>query len=335
MLLDSIRSMGLLERRYAYYATRSLLLLSALGTVAAGFVLIGDSWLQIAVAAVLAVVLTQVIFLGHDAAHRQVFVSARANEIMAMILASGLSGLSLAWWNTKHARHHQAPNQVGKDPDIEPGVVHFYPAEKPPTGTLGRFLHAHQGWWFFPLLAVEAINLHVQSVAAVLARRDMKHRRTEITLITGRLVLYPAVLFVVLSPARAVTFLLVQMVVTGVYLGSVFAPAHVGMPILGADAKMDFFRRQVLISRNITGNRFTTWFMGGLNLQVEHHLFPNMPRPNLRRAQVVVQEFCVGRRVTYTEKTLGQAWVLIIGHMNRVGAAGRDPYACPVVRQLR
>ena len=334
VLLKSVQAQGLLERRYLYYVIRSTVLLLALASCGVGFALIGDSWLQLAVAAALAVVLTQVIFLSHDAAHRQIFKSSKANEIMALVLGNGISGVSLAWWNNKHNKHHQAPNQIGKDPDIRPNAVVFYPAELPRSRVL-RFMRKNQGWWFFPLLVVEALNLHARSLIAVFTRKELKRRHTEMVVILARLSVYPAVLFVFLSPGIAAGFLAVQMAVTGVYLGSVFAPAHVGMPILPHDLRIDFLRRQVLISRNIISTRFTTWLMGGLNYQVEHHLFPNMPRPNLRRAKAVVESFCETHDVAYTEKTLLQAWVLIIRHMNKVGAIGRDAFECPLVAALR
>jgi fatty acid desaturase len=334
VLLKSVQSLGLLERRYLYYVMRSALLLLALAGCWAGFALIGDSWLQLGIAAVFAVVLTQIIFLSHDAAHRQIFKSAKANEIMALVLGNGISGMSLAWWNNKHNRHHQAPNQIGKDPDIRPNAVVFYPSE-PAKSRVLRFMREYQGWWFLPLLVVEALNLHTQSVVAVFTRKEMKRRHIEMTVLIARLTLYPAVLFVFLSPGIATAFIAVQMAVTGVYLGSVFAPAHVGMPVLPHDLRIDFLRRQVLLSRNIISTRFTTWLMGGLNYQVEHHLFPSMPRPNLRRAKVVVESFCEAHNVVYTEKTLLQAWVLIIRHMNKVGAIGRDPFECPLVASLR
>ena len=60
-----------------------------------------------------------------------------------------------------------------------------------------------------------------------------------------------------------------------------FAPNHNGMPIVGRDVKLDFFSKQVLTSRNVSGGWWATALMGGLNYQIEHHLFPSMPRPHL------------------------------------------------------
>jgi len=148
-----------------------------------------------------------------------------------------------------------------------PSVVHFYPAENPPQSRVGRFLHARQGWWFFPLLLLEALNLHWQSVHALITNPTLKRRRTELALLVARWGGYAVVLFVFLSPGFAAAFLLVQLAVMGVYLGSSFAASHIGMPILPPESRVDFLRRQVLMSRNVKGGRVASFAMGGLTVE--------------------------------------------------------------------
>ena len=75
--------------------------------------------------------------------------------------------------------------------------------------------------------------------------------------------------------------------------------------------------------------------MGGLNYQIEHHLFPSMPRPNLRRAQRIVRPFCTANSVTYTETTLRRSYGIVIRHLNQVGLRAADPFQCPLVTGLR
>ena len=111
-------------------------------------------------------------------------------------------------------------------------------------------------------------------------------------------------------------------------MGASFAPNHKGMPIVPADAKMDFLSKQVLTSRNITG-RWTTPLMGGLNHQVEHHLFPSMARPHLGRARDIVREHCKSLDILYTETTLVDSYGIVVRYLNRVGLAARDPFDCP------
>ena len=76
------------------------------------------------------------------------------------------------------------------------------------------------------------------------------------------------------------------------------------MPVVGEDEKLDFLRRQVLTSRNIRGSLLTDLALGGLNYQIEHHLFSSMPRPSLRHAQAPVREFCAQRGIPYVETGL-------------------------------
>jgi len=123
--------------------------------------------------------------------------------------------------------------------------------------------------------------------------------------------------------------------VFGLYMGLSFAPNHVGMPIVPPDVKIDFLRRQVLMSRNISGGRLMDTFMGGLNKQVEHHLFPSMARPNLRKVAPLVRKHCEELGIRYTETTLAQSFRTIFHYLNRVGRGGLDVWACPLAAQYR
>lgn len=334
-LSRQIQAMGLLERRQGYYWTKIGIVVGALAVTWVGFSLLGDSWYQLIVAAVLAVIATQIAFLGHEAAHRQMFASARLNEWVTLVLVGLLSGMSSMWWSRKHTKHHAAPNQEGRDPDIESSVLAFTPAAAKKRGRVGSYLAARQGWFFFPLLLLEGVNLHVQSIKALCTRDAVKRRWVELSFITVRLVGYLAAVFLVLPPGKAAAFLGVQLGLFGVYMGCSFAPNHKGMPLVPESAKVDFLRRQVLMSRNIRGGRFMTFLLGGLNHQIEHHLFPNMPRPALGRARTVVKAFCAERGVTYTETGLFASYGIVIRYLNRVGLGHRDPFECPIVASYR
>jgi fatty acid desaturase len=95
------------------------------------------------------------------------------------------------------------------------------------------------------------------------------------------------------------------------------------MPVLGEDEKIDFLRRQVITSRNIRGGWLTDFVVGGLNYQIEHHLFPSMPRANLRHAQEPVRAFCDAHGVTYHETSLIASYAQVLRHLNTVGGSLR------------
>ena len=335
-LTRTVQEAGLMRRRYAYYWTRFAIVTLLLVGCAVAFFLIGESWWQLALAAVTAVVLGQVMFLGHDAAHRQIFASGKWNDWASLVLANLYAGMSYGWWMHKHSRHHAKPNQVGADPDIGSGALVFTTEdlEKERTGIAGWFVQ-RQGWLFFPLLLLEGINLHAAGIKTIFGRGEVKRRWVEITFVSVRLIGYVAVVFWVLPIGMGFAFLGVQLALFGLYMGASFAPNHKGMPIVPANSKIDFLRRQVLMSRNITGGRMVDWFMGGLNYQVEHHLFPSMPSPALRRVQPIVKEFCATRNIPYTETTLLQSYGIVVRYLNEVGLAARDPFQCPLTAQYR
>jgi len=309
---------------------------SAFALVWVGVVLIGNSWWQLVLAVILGVTVTQFGFLGHDAAHQQVFCSPAWNEWLSRILSGTFTGLSYGWWRDKHNRHHAAPNREGHDPDIAAGAIAFTPAivESRISGFPGWFVK-HQGWLFFPLLTLEGLNLHSESVRALLRPGRLPHRWLELTMVVARLSSYVVVLLVLLPPTKAAAFFAVQMAVFGVCLGGSFAPSHKGMPIVPPTAKIDFFRRQVMMSRNVTGGLWVDFAMGGLNYQIEHHLFPSMPRPNLKRVRPLVRDHCAQHGVPYTEVGLFESYGIVVSYLNNVGIQARGPFECPVTALYR
>ncbi|WP_171898839.1 fatty acid desaturase, partial [Curtobacterium sp. UCD-KPL2560] len=162
-----------------------------------------------------------------------------------------------------------------------------------------------------------------------------KGRVLEGVLLAARFAIYLTVVFWFLPFGMACAFLGVQLAVFGVMMGASFAPNHKGMPTIAHDAKVDFFSRQVRTSRNIRGGWWVSFLMGGLNYQVEHHLFPSMPRPALKQARLLVRDHCDTLDVPYTETTLLRSYGIVVRYLNRVGLAARDPFACPMVAQLR
>lgn len=333
-LAEQIRGRGWLHRRYGYYWTK---LVAAPLTVALGllvFIWIGDTWWQLFTSGALAIVFTQIAFLGHDAAHRQIFVSAHWNDWISLILGDLLVGMSYGWWQHKHSRHHANPNKLGSDPDIElPVIAVTAETADRHRSPLVAWLRGHQGLLFFPILLLEGVSLHASSVRRVMSGGHLKRRWVEIVFIAVRLIGFPALVFLVLSPGIAIVFLAVQLGVFGFYMGVAFAPNHKGMPVVPRDVRLDFLRRQVMMSRNIRGSRLLDITMGGLNYQIEHHLFPSMPRPHLRQAAPMIAAYCREHDVPYVQTGLFASYAIVVRYINRVGLGERDVFTCPLVEQ--
>lgn len=335
-LMKTVKETGLLRRRHAYYWMRFTGITLALGGIVALMISLGDSWWQLGVAVLLAGVLGQAMFLGHDAAHSQIFASKRWNDWSSLVIANLYAGMSYGWWNSKHSRHHAKPNQVDADPDIKSGVLVFQTddLDKPRTGFAAWFA-ARQGWLFFPLLLLEGANLHLSGIKTIFGKGKISRRWVEMTFVTLRIVGYLFLVFWVMPLGLGLLFLSIQLGLFGVYMGAVFAPNHKGMPIAPKNAKIDFLRRQVLMSRNVKGGRVADFMMGGLNYQIEHHLFPSMARPHLRKVQPIVREFCASKNIPYSETSVLGSYAIVIRYLNEVGLKARDPFDCPVAADFR
>jgi fatty acid desaturase len=314
-----VRAAGLLRRRRGYYLVKIAVNLLLLAAGWAVFFLLGRSWWQMLVAVFLGVMFTQTGFIGHDAGHRQISGSKRADDLIGRIHGNLLIGLSYGWWTSKHNRHHAHPNQVGRDPDIGGRAIAFTPDQARARRGIGSWMAGYQAWLFFPMLLLEGLHLHVAGVRTLLDRRSTAVKLVEGTLLAAHIIGYLAAVFLVLSPVQAVAFLLLQQGVFGIYLGCSFAPNHKGMTTFGRDDKVDFLRRQVVTSRNIRGSWFTDFALGGLNYQIEHHLFPSIPRPSLRHAQEPVRAFCEQHGIAYHETGLVDSYVQVLRHLNTVG----------------
>jgi len=326
LLSRQIKQAGLLERRRGWYAGKIGLNLALLAGGWAAFVVLGDSWWQLVTAAYLAVVFTQVAFVGHDAGHRQLFRSRRANDLVGLVHANLLVGVSFGWWVDKHNAHHTNPNHEDLDPDISITALAFTADQASSKHGLVRLIARYQAWLFFPLLLLEATHLHLASAKAIV-RGSGRANTVEGLLLLAHVAAYLAAVVWVLSPLQAVAFVIVQQGLFGLYLGCAFAPNHKGMPTLTEADQLDFLRRQVLTSRNVAGSRSVDWLLGGLNYQIEHHLFPNMPRPNLRHAQPLIRAFCHQHGLPYTEASLFGSYAQALRHLHTVGAPLRSRVA--------
>jgi fatty acid desaturase len=182
----------------------------------------------------------------------------------------------------------------------------------------------------------EGLHLHAAGVRALLGHRHTMVKVAEASLLAAHMGGSLAAVFLVLSPEQAVTFLACF---SRANLGSTWEPRSLRTTrtcrFLRTDEKLDFLRRQVLTSRNIRGGGLTDLALGGLNYQIEHHLFPSMPRPNLRRARAPVRAFCASRGIPYGETGLLASYAQVLRHLHLVARPRPRPDPEETTGQLR
>jgi fatty acid desaturase len=322
-----VKERGLLEKRPGRAVAR-LLIVNSLVVAAIVAIMAAREvfWLECLVALFLAFVTTQLGFVGHDAGHRQPFGSTRLNDLSGLFHGNLLVGMSFSWWLDKHNRHHSKPNEVDSDPDIAIPMLAFSHEEALSKKGALRFIGAHQALFFLPLLTLVAMDLQKASVI-FLAQGKARYQKTEVALLLLHYLAYCGLIFALLPVWQGVVFVLIHQLASGLYLGSVFAPNHKGMLITEHNCQIDFLRRQVLTARNVRAGYLTDEWYGGLNYQIEHHLFPAMPRGNLAQAQRVIRKYCQERGVSYHETSMLQSYREILSFLHEMGAPLRASVA--------
>ena len=322
-----VKQQGLLDRQPLYYSIKIPLTVGAVAGSIAFLVLVNSVWLQLLNAAFLGMVFSQLGLIGHDSGHQQIFSSRKKNDAIGVMIGFLMASVP-SWWHDKHnQRHHRDPNRIGEDGDIAVSLFAF---------TVGRaigktgFLKAmvsHQAFLFFPILLLSSISFLFAGMYYVLTGKPVRYPLVEPVLVVAHLAGYFALLFTFFDPLHPVAFFAVHQAVEGLYMGSVFAPNHKGMPVLENDTPMGFLRQQIITSRDVRAHPITDFVYGGLNYQIEHHLFPSMPRNNLKKVQPIIKEFCRTHGISYRETSVLQSHREILGYMHKMSAPLRKKQA--------
>ena len=319
-----ITQAGLLNRQYGYYAWKIPSVVAMVATSVAVMILFsGTLWVQMLNAIFLALTFTNLGFLGHDSGHRQIFKKPRYND-WGLLGVGFMTGMTPSWWQDKHNTHHRAPNQLEIDGDIEVSLFAFSQEQAMAMKGLGRLTARYQAFLFYPLLMLTALSLLFGGIAYQIRKERMRYPVTEPVLVVAGLAAYLALIFFFLGPWYGAAFIAVHRALGGVYMGSVFAPNHKGMPMLDKDTELDFLHQQVLTARDVQGSPLADFWYGGLNYQIEHHLFPNMPRNNLKKSQPIVRSFLKEKGIPYHETGVWQSHKDILGFLHEVSAPLRQ-----------
>jgi fatty acid desaturase len=329
-LKQLVSNQGLLAPQHGYYAFKAAAALAGIGLAVWVTLATGQFAIVLLGALLLAFASTQVALLGHDIGHRQGFRGHHANLIARFVFGNLLLGISHTWWSNKHNQHHATPNHIDLDPDIQFPMVVFSIGQLASRSKKLRPLIALQAFIFPLLLPLQAANMRITSIQHLVsgsARRPL----LQATVMAGHFALYGLLLFAIGSWPLALAFVAVHQLAFGFYNSSVFASNHKGMQVIEAGGRMDFLREQVLTSRNVAGHPLTDFWYGGLNYQIEHHLFPTMPRNKLRQAQPIVEDFCRRLGISYHATGLFASYREGWSHLYRLGLeARRSPAAATV-----
>jgi acyl-lipid Delta6-acetylenase / acyl-lipid (9-3)-desaturase len=295
-------------------------------------------------------------WLCHDLCHNQLceLKDGRAlsvwNHALGMITGNLSQGFSVKWWKDKHNRHHAVPNVHGgefntmnADPDIDTMPLLAWSRKMAALGKdsqFGRFMISIQKFTYMPLLCIARFSWLLQSIQFAWsikgngvfenASKSEDLERAQENYLVGPaktfeqtfIVLHHLWVFLLCaqrgSILEALSFWMLAQVTCGFLLFSVTSLGHNGLPVYEADERPDYWKLQVTTTRNITGNWFVHWLCGGLEYQVDHHLFPMMPRHSLPAAHEIIVAFCKEHDLKFNEDNLFHGTIDILKHLDVV-----------------
>ncbi|XP_057981040.1 delta(8)-fatty-acid desaturase 2 [Malania oleifera] len=294
--------------------------------------LIGFLWIQSA-------------YMGHDSGHYQIMSSPGFNKLAQILTGNCFTGISIAWWKWTHNGHHIACNSLDHDPDLQHMPVFavsswffnsmnssFY-GRKMIFDPISRFLVSHQHWTFYPVMCVARINLFLQTFLLLFSKRKIPNRATNIMGILVFWIWFPLLVSYLPNWTERVMFVLACFTVTSIQhiqfcLNHFSANVYVGHP-----NGNDWFEKQTSGTIDISCSSWMDWFHGGLQFQLEHHLFPRLPRCHLRKVSPLVKDLCKKHNLPYRSLSFWDANVSTIKTLRTAALQARD-LANPVPKNL-
>ncbi|MCJ1226191.1 hypothetical protein MMC12_002840 [Toensbergia leucococca] len=350
LLNDRIRTEGLYQCnytsyliefcRYTFLVTMCSLCLQR-GWFSASALFLGMFWHQLA-------------FTVHDAGHMGITHGFQTDTVIGILIADFLGGLSIGWWKRNHNVHHIVTNSPEHDPDIEHmpffAISHRFLSSLRSTyydrimtyDPFAKFVIQYQHYLYYPILTLGRFNLYRLSWEYLLLGQGPKqgpawwHRWLEIT---GQLFFwtwfgYFLVYRTIPTASSRLAFVLICHMITGP-LHVQITLSHFAMSTADLGVHESFPQKMLRTTMDVDCPEWLDFFHGGLQFQAVHHLYPRIPRHNLRRTQKLVREFCKEVGIPYALYGFVDGNREVIGRLGEVGRQAAILAECQRVMSLK
>ncbi|XP_067686671.1 fatty acid desaturase 2-like [Haliotis asinina] len=326
-LRQTVENSGWMKINPVFFVCQFLSLVAMEVGAAATMYYYGTDWLPYMVAVLLyATCQAQAGWTQHDYGHLSVFNSSKLNHWAHHIVIGFIKGASSHWWNFRHNQHHCKPNVVKKDPDIEINYLFLLGDYLPVSWgkkKKGVMPYNFQHNYFFllgpPLLL--PIYFHFENFYFVFKRKDWWDLMWTTLFFTKLSLVYSPLL----GHWGTFWFYMLVRLVESHWFVWVTQMSHIPNEV-EHDKKLDWVNLQLATTSNAEPSTFNDWFTGHLNYQIEHHLFPTMPRHNYSKVMPLVKSLCKKHGVTYKCKTLYRSFADIYSSLKRSGELWYDAY---------
>lgn len=302
-LEQEIKSRGLFKCNYWKYAKECC----RYGTfifLSLWFTLNGtQTWHYIVGACFMALFWHQLVFTAHDAGHNGITGKTEIDHLIGVFIADFIGGLSLGWWKDNHNVHHIVTNHPEHDPDIQHlpflaittkffnNLYSTYYKRVLPFDAASRFFVRYQHHLYYLVLSFGRFNLHRLSFVYLLTAKNVRNRFLELFGITCFFIWYGALLSTLPTWNIRLAYLFVSYMLT-FPLHVQITLSHFGMSTEDKGPNEPFPAKMLRTTMDVDCPEWLDWFHGGLQYQAVHHLFPRIPRHNLRECVPLVRQFC-------------------------------------------
>lgn len=344
-LVSEFSQMGLFDKK-GHVTLYTLTAIAMLFVVSVYGILCSDSlWVHLGCGALMGVLWIQSGWIGHDSGHYKVMSSTGFNRFAQVLSGNCLAGISIAWWKWNHNAHHIACNSLDFDPDLQHmpffvvsskffnSLTSYFYDRKLNFDSASRFLVSYQHWSFYPVMCLARINLFAQSFMLLSSKRRVANRGQEVLGILVFWIWYPFLVSCLPNWGERIMFVIISFSVTGIQhvqfcLNHFSSNVYVGHP-----SGNEWCDKQTKGTLDITCPSWMDWFHGGLQFQIEHHLFPRLPRCQLRKVSPMVQELCKKHNLPYNSASFWKANEMTIGTLRTAALQARD-LANPIPKNM-
>jgi len=267
-------------------------------------------------------------WLQHDFGHLSVFPNSQLNHLAHQVVIGTLKGASSSWWNHRHFRHHSKPNVVSHDPDIDIAYL-FMLGDKIPKWWAEKkkgfmpYDWQHRYWFIIGPPLLLPTYFHYDNIKWVFGRKKW----VDLLFIAGFFTWFFYLFTPIYGGWGTFGLYMLSRTIESQWFTWVTQMNHIPMsPSIDRDQRHPWVAQQSLATCNVEHSWFNDWFTGHLNFQVEHHLFPTMPRHNYVVVADEVKALCAKHGVPYETKTLYGAFAAIVESLQNSGQLWKDTY---------
>jgi len=270
-------------------------------------------------------------WLGHDDCHHGLTSNRKLNNFLGYLMGNFLTGFSVNWWKDRHNTHHAITNVLDSDPDVD-NLPLFVWSEYDLTRVslwpgIARAIVPYQHYYFVPWSATLKLIWRLQSIVFI-QHPEIQNKSYLKSLFVERLTIFLHYIFLFcvlrLTPSfgAAVLFVIISESIGGAGIALIVFMNHYSCDQMpkSEGLEADFLTLQLHGTKNVNPGIFMDWFSGGLNYQIEHHLFPTMPRHNLSKSKPIVEVFCKKYDIPYRSYSYSECLLAVLNRLSHVAS---------------